>query len=228
MSDLQRVGPVWGGSGTAAPFTAGASGAQRVVDAHGRFMDANLGGRVFSDGIATVLSISNVTFTIGTLGATCTPIAGLWNPATSPVNAVLLQATLNAIKTALQNTGCGPFYWATSIGNAAISTGSNPLNRRTLAAVGSFCKGYAGVALTGLTNNLVVRGASQLHGGSASSVAFLETQVGSQAPHVATRELFDGEWIIPPGGVIALLAGSTAVGVSASSMLVWEEVPILP
>ena len=84
----------------------------------------------------------------------------------------------------------------------------------------------AATALTGLTNNLVVMGASALFGGGSCLAAFLETQAGDSGFHVASRELFDGEWIIPPGGVIALLAGSAPVAVSASSMLVWEEVPL--
>lgn len=193
---------------------------------HGRFYEQNYRGNVFSDGIPTVVAITAATYNIATLGATATPIIGLFNPSTSPVNAVLLAATLSAIKTALQNTGCGPFFWATSIGNTAVSTGSTPLNRKTLANSGSFCKGMSNVALTGLTNNLVVKGASALGGGSSSLAAFLETQAGMATIHAASRELFDGEWIIPPGGVIALLAGSAPVAVSVTSMLVWEEVPV--
>lgn len=228
MSDLQIRGPILGGSGSPVPFTASLSGSQRVNDAHSRFMQANLEGRIFSDGLATVQAITAATFNIATLGATCTPIAGLWNPSNSGVNAVLIQATLNAIKTALQNTGCGPFFWASSANNPGLTLGSSPLNRKTLNRAGSQCKGMAGIALTGLTNNLVVAGASQLGGGSSSLAAFLETQAGMATFHGASRELFDGEWVIPPGGVIALLAGSAPVAVSATSMLVWEEVPVLP
>lgn len=204
----------------------GRAGEVVVQELHGRFYEQNFRGAVFSDGIATVAAITAATYNITTLGATCTPISGLWNPSTSPVNAVLLSATLNTIKTALQNTGCGPFFWATSVGNAALTLGSTPLNRKTLATSGSFCKGMSNVALTGLTNNLTVKGASALFGGSSSLAAFLETQVGMVSFHNASRELFDGEWIIPPGGVIALLAGSAPVAVSATSMLVWEEVPV--
>jgi hypothetical protein len=207
-------------------FRQGRGGEVVVQELHGRFYEQNFRGAVFSDGLAVVTAITAATYNIATLGATCTPIAGLWNPATSTVNAVLLSATLNTIKTALQNTGCGPFFWATSVGNAALTLGSTPLNRKTLAASGSFCKGMSNVALTGLTNNLTVKGASALFGGSSSLAAFLETQAGMATFHTASRELFDGDWIIPPGGVIALLAGSAPVAVSATSMLVWEEVPV--
>lgn len=212
--------------GTPGNARGGKQGDAVVSELHGRFYEQNYRGRIYSDGIATVAAITAATYNISTLGATATPIAGLWNPSTSPVNAVLLQATLNTIKTALQNTGCGPFFWATSTGNTAITTGNVPLNRKSLAKSGSYCKGMSNVALTGLTNNLVVMGASALYGGSSSLAAFLETQAGMATCHVSSRELFDGEWIIPPGGVIALLAGSAPVAVSATSMLTWEEVPI--
>jgi len=205
---------------------AGRQGDVIASELHGRFYEQNFRGNVYSDGIATVLAITAATYNIATLGATATPICGLWNPTSSGVNATLLAATLNTIKTALQNTGCGPFFWAVSTGNGVISTGSTPLNRKSLVKAGSACKGMSNVALTGLTNNLVVMGASALTGGSSSLAAFLETQAGMATYPSASRELFDGEWIIPPGGVIALLAGSAPVAVSATSMLLWEENPV--
>lgn len=194
---------------------------------HGRYYEQNVRGKVFSDGIATVVAITAATYNIATLGATATPIAGVYNPPGSGVNAVLLNAVLNAIKTALQNTGCGPFFWATSNGQLAITTGNNPLNRSTLNKTGSACKGLANVALTGLVGNLVVQGASSLFGGGSCLAAFLETQAGDSGFHMSAKEMLDGDWIIPPGGVIALLAGSAPVAVSVTSMLVWEEVPTI-
>jgi hypothetical protein len=222
-----QVGPQTLSDGTSlAPLRQGKTGDVVVQELHGRFYEQNYRGNVYSDGISTVVAITAATYNIATLGATATPISGLWNPTGSGVNAVLLAATLNTIKTALQNTGCGPFFWATSVGNGALTLGNAPLNRKTLLKSGSQCKGMSNVALTGLTNSLVVQGGSSLTGGSSSLAAFLETQAGMATYPFASRELFDGEWIIPPGGVIALLAGSAPVAVSATSMLVWEEVPI--
>ena len=226
MLNEQRVGPITALEGTVNPARAGRSGELIVQDLHGKFYEQNYRGAVYSDGLATVQAITAATYNIATLGATATPICGLYNPPNSPVNAVLLYAVLNAIKTALQNTGCGPFFWCTSVGNLAITTGVTPLNRKTLVAAGSYCKGMAATALTGLTNNLTVKGASALSGGSSSLAAFLETQAGMATIPQGQKEVFEGEWIIPPGGVIALLAGSAPVAVSATSMLVWEEVPV--
>lgn len=222
-----QVGEQFPSDGSGLVFRQGKTGEQIVSELHGRFYEQNYRGHVFSDGHATVQAITASTYNIGTLTASATPILGLWNPNTSTVNAVLLYAVLNGIKTALQNTGGGPFFWCTSVGNTAITTGNTPLNRKTLVQSGSFCKGFSGsVALTGLTNSLTVKGGSQLTAGSSSLAAFLETQAGMATTVTASKEVFDGEWIIPPGGVIALLQGSAPVAVSVAGMLVWEEVPL--
>lgn len=227
MSDLQRVGAVLGGSGTAVPFTAGVTGAQRVQNAHARYMDANHRGVVFSGGMG-LTAINNVTFTTGTLGATCTPIAGVWNPPTSLVNLVVLKTILGVTVTAATATGGGPYAWATSTGQTAITTGSIPLNRKTLTLNGSHAKHFAGVALTGLAGSLVVAGAAAVGGGQLQGFSFVATAAGSPAPFITNLDLVDGAWIVPPGGVLALLATTTPVAHSAASTLVWEEVPILP
>ena len=198
---------------------------QIISELHGRFYEQNFRGSVFSGGMA-LTAINNATFTTGTLGATCTPIVGVWNPVGSPVNLVILQAILGITITALQATGGGPFVWATSVGNGVISTGNAPKNRRTLLASGSSAKDMCGVALTGLTTNLAVLGASALAGGSASNAAFLATAVGMHAPQQAWVEDVAGGLIVPPGGVLALLATTTPVAHSAASALIWEEVSV--
>jgi hypothetical protein len=222
-----QVGPqlIATGVGTQ-PIRQGNLGETIVSELHGRFFEQNLRLALFSGGMG-LTSISNVTFTTGTLGATCTPIAGVWNPLTSQVNLVILQAMLGITVTALQATGAAPFAWAGSFSNAALTLGGTPINRRTLQAGPSATKNMAGVALTGLTNNLVVFGASSLGGGSYSNAAFLATAVGPQAQQVSFVENLDGQYIVPPGGVLALLATTTPVAHSAASMLLWEEVPVI-
>jgi hypothetical protein len=226
MSDLMKVGSDWGGGGTFKPFTSAISGSQRVSDAHGRFMDAALAGRLFTGGM-TLTSVANATFTTATLGATATPIIGLWNPLANNKNLVVLQARLSPINTALQVTGAGALMWATSLGNSAISTGNQPFNPTTFLASGSAAKDLCGVALTGLTNNLVVRGASALGSGAMSNVSTLQTAAGLMPSQVVSVENLDGSIIVPPGGVLALLSTSTAVAISMASSILWEEVPLL-
>lgn len=197
-----------------------------VSELHGKYYEQTFRSNVFSGGM-TLTSISNATFTTGTLGATETPIIGLFNPSTSTVNAVVLYATLGITTTAATTTGGGPFVWATSVGNTAISTGNTPLNRKSLTAVGSQCKDMSGVALTGLTTNMAVRFGSALNGGSAANFSFVGTAVGQFTPAGGVNiEFFDGSLIVPPGGVIGLLATTTPVAQSAVAGIVWEEIPV--
>ena len=228
MSDLQVRGPIWGTSGAPAPFTATRSGANRVSDAHGRFMEAAISGNLFSGGM-TLTSISNATFSTATLTATATPIIGLWNPLANTKYAVILQANLQVIITALQVTGPGAFMWCTSTGNGALTLGSTPVNRLSLIAGGSLMKDMTGIALTGLTNNLVVREAAAIMGGPVSNLSTLQTAAGLMPVAQGGVAHIDGAFIVPPGGVIALLCTTNApVAISAASSLLWEEIPYLP
>lgn len=213
-------------TGIGTRFAQGERGEQLVSELHGRLYQQNYRGRIFSGGMG-ITSISASTFTTANLTATQTPIIGVWNPSTSTVNVVVLQATLSVIQNALQATGCGGFVWASSLGNTAISTGSTPLNRKTLVASGAQAKDMTNVTPTGLTNNETVKFGSALNGGSSIPVAFLATQAGAQTQSVTNSvENFDGGLIVPPGGILALLCGTTPVGHSAASCLVWEEVAL--
>ena len=194
-------------------------------DLHGPMYETNLRAHLFGGGMA-LTAISNVTYTTGTLGATVTPIIGVYNPANSPVSLAILRAYLNVILTASTNTGGGGFVWATSIGNLAISTGTRGLSMKTLVLGGGFGLDMTNVAPTGLTNNLVARRASGLGGGSSGNFSFVGTAVGQATTNAAFIENIDGGIIVPPGGILALLANTTPVAHSASSGIVWEEIPV--
>lgn len=191
---------------------------------HGPRYEQNFRGNLYSGGMS-LTNINAATFTAGTLGATCTPVVGIWNQS-STINAVILETSLQVMITALQNTGAGPFVWATSTGNFGITTGNIPVNRKTLTAAGSLCKDMSGVALTGLTNSLQVRGVSGVGGGNVFAIATLDTAAGFSTLLQPSVDRVDGAWIIPPGGVLALLASTTPVAHSAASALLWEEVKI--
>lgn len=213
-------------AGTTPTVRLGQLGDVVVSELHGRFYEQAYRGNLFSGGIASLTSISNATFTTSTLSATGTPIVGLWNPITSSVNCVLLQATLAITITATTATGAGPFTWAVSTQNSAISTGNLPLNRKTLVQSGSQVRDMSGVALTGITNNPVARFGSSLGGGQYTNASFVATAVASPTILQGFTENFDGSIIIPPGGFIGLFATATPVAHSATSQLLWEEVPI--
>lgn len=220
-----QVGPRVVADGSENKARADRTAALVTTDAHGRFQEACLRGNLFSGGM-TLTSISAATFTTATLGATATPIVGVWNPTNSGKNLVILQAKLQGIVTALQVTGGGAFMWATSFGNGAISTGNAPLNLGTLQAVGSVAKDMSGVALTALTNNLVVRHASGLQGGPILNASTLQTAAGLIPAAIPSVDPVDGSIVVPPGGVLALLCTTTPVAISAASALMWEEVAI--
>jgi hypothetical protein len=216
-------------AGSGSPNQSGGfAGDAWVSELHGRWYSLAKAGSLFSGGMG-LTSINNATFTTATLGPTCTPIAGVWNPNGSPVNLEILLATLAITMTALAVTGGGPFAWAVSAGNTAsaaqITTGLKPFNRKTLQQAGSNAFNMSGVALTGQTNPLVVLGGSAIASGSASSAAFTATAIGIQTQLTGGFELLEGAFLIPPGGILALLATTTPVGQSAASSLLWGEVP---
>lgn len=228
MTDVNvsgRVGPDVLQDGATAKVRQGRSAEVVVSELHGRFYESNFRGAIFSGGMG-LTSISAATYTVGGIGATTTPVAGVWNPVGSGVNLSIIEASLSLVMTALAATGPGGFVWATSVGNGAISTGAQPFNRSTLQASGSKARDMTNVALTGITTALAVRFGSALFGGSADNFSFTATAVAMQTMQVGAKELFDGSLIVPPGGVLALLATTTPVAHSGVSALVWEEIPL--
>jgi hypothetical protein len=221
-----RVGPDVLADGAIAKLRMGKSAEGVFTELHGRFFETNYRSAVYSGGMG-LTAINNATFTTGTLGATVTPIIGVYNPIGSAFNLVILQAILGVTVTAATATGGSPFVWATSITTAPVTTGGNPFNRKTLQPSGSVAKDLTNVAPTGMTPNLAVRFASALAGGLLKALSSVETAVGQNIGTAGvTVENIDGAIIVPPGGVLALLATTTPVAHSAASGLLWEEVPI--
>lgn len=220
-----RVGPVLAVDGATQPLRLDRQGGQAVSQLHGRYYEQNYRQSLFRGGM-TLTAIANVTFTTGTLGATCTPIFGLYNPMGSGVNAVLVKAALSVIITASTHTGCGGFQWAAGFNERALTLGGVPFNCATLQAAGSRVKNMSGLALTGLVTNLALIGASALNGGSSANFSFVGTAAGAAPAATSLEENLDGSLIVPPGGVLALLACTTPVAHSAGSAGVWEEVPV--
>ena len=173
----------------------------------------------------TLTSISNATFSTGTLGATATPIIGVWNATGSGKNLEILQVRVQVVITAATATGPGAFMWCTAVNQSAITTGIVPLSRFSLAASGAVGKGYANTALTGLSGNLIVQEAVGIQGGPIGNFSMVGTGAGFITPVGGnTLDNIDGSWIVPPGGVLAMLCTTNPpVGVSAASSLLWEE-----
>jgi len=212
-------------AGTTPTVRSGQLGDMIVSELHGRFYEQVYRNNVYSAGSSTTaLSANTITLT-----ATTTPIVGVYNPSTSTVNCVILQASLQAlINTLTTPVGAGAFVWATSIGNGAVSTGASPFNRKTLASSGSQAKAFnGGVALTGLTNNLVILEGSDFTSPTGQTYGTITAPTtGTTLTSFGGVQNFDGQLIIPPGGVLALLNTTSTTTMSVTSRLLWEEVPV--
>lgn len=199
----------------------GKTGESMVSELHGRFYEQAYRANLFGNGTVALQALTANTIT---LTATTTPILGVWNPLSSTVNLVILQATLASGINNAASTGPGDFVWAASVGNGAISTGTAPVNHKTLTSVGSQAKGLSFIALTGLTNNLVVLESSDFPSPTIITTAAVSTAI--QTPTVAVTQNIDGSFIVPPGGVLALLNTVSTTTISVTGRLLWEEVPV--
>src|SRR6266446_5056040 len=106
-----------------------------VTELMARFYQQNYRGALYSWGkTSTALSANSIS-----LNSTTTPIIGLWNPSSNTVNAVILQVRLQSVLQAASSTTQGALVYAVSTGNAGITTGNAPWNRKTLVQSGSSC-----------------------------------------------------------------------------------------
>jgi hypothetical protein len=204
----------------------GQQGDAIISQLHGRFYEQTYRGAVFSIGTTAIVALAS-THATGTLTASNTPILGVWNPLGSGVNLVIAQAQLNCfINTVTNPVGAGAFIWAASVGNGSITTGLNPVNNRSLVQAGSAAKAFAGgTALTGLTNTLVAYDTADF---SFMAPTPTYTTIGNTVllPSVGGVQNFDGQLIVPPGGVLSLVNTTSTITMSFTGRLTWEEVPI--
>lgn len=222
MAQTLIVGPQKAGDGQPVFARAGTLGDIIESNLHGKYFEQNMRGNVFQFGLSNTALVSQNAIATG-LTATAQPVIGIWNPLGNPYVAVILKATV--VVSTVANTAVSPggFSWVYSTNNAAISTGSNPINGRTLAAAGSNMKAYAiSTALTGLSNNLAFLRASAIS--SCVNAAGPGTAI-PQAQGVP-EELVDGSLIVPPGCVVGIMNQVSTTTISCSVGIVWEEVPL--
>ena len=221
MINELRTGPTTSSDGSILTARSDKQGAGVVTDAHLRMHEANYRGTLFQFGISsTALVAANAVATGVT--ATAQPIIGVWNPATSGVNLVIMKAIVST--TVVANTAVAPggFVWLSNINQASVTTGSVPFNCKTLAQTGSNAKAFAcSTALTGLSGSLSTMRACGLSSINAAGPA---TAIHQPCPSI--EELVDGSLIVPPGGVLAIMNQVSTTTISVNSGIVWEEVAI--
>lgn len=209
MSDLMKVGADWGGAGSFKPFTAAISGAQRTADAHGRFMDAVMAGRVFS------LSVAGGAVTAYTGGAAGTPLLAAHNPANSNKYLALIGIGI-ASRVAASAAGTVGFnLWG---GPSVIPTGTAtpPTNVLTQVAAGSAMRGFANAALTGSSALSLLLPLASYYWATAAGA-------------ILTPAWFDlgGLIVVPPGNQVALGGTSALTSATYDAAMFFEEVPAL-
>lgn len=193
-----------------------------VTELQPRFYEWAYRGNLFSAGSSTTALSANTI----TLVAATTPIVGVYNPSTSTANVVILQAAITAfINTLTTPVGAGAFVWASSVGNTAVSTGVAGFNRKTLTSSGGQAKVFnGGVALTGLTNNLVIFEAADFTSPTGQTYGTITAPTtGTTLGSVGGVENFDGSLLVPPGGVLALLNTTSTTTMSVASRLLFIE-----
>lgn len=209
MSDLQRVGPVIGGLGTAPPFTSSITGAQRVADAHGRYMNAALEGRLYTASNVAAQAVSV---------ALTTTYTGLCisNPAGSgKVLAILAaQYALSVASAAIAS-----LHLIAGFSSAGIVTHTAPL-----AAPGI----QSGIINGGgFASNSIAKADSQATIVNPYYLMPMGSGFTAAALYATTPGWIDlgGAFIVPPGGWIAWGALTAVTGFGG---FMWEELPYLP
>lgn len=207
MSDLMKVGADWGGGGTFKPFTAGVSGAQRVTDAHGRYMDAVMAGRVW------VLSVVAGAATAYTGAAAGTPLLCVHNPANSQKYISVLAVTFGSVVAA---SAAGTVALRVYAGASVIPTGTttNPRNMLTQVASGSSGVGFSNAALTGST--------------ALSHVMTLNSYYWATAAGAFIGPAFfdiGGTIVVPPGNQVAVGGSAALTSATYDASIIFEEIP---
>ena len=217
-----QVGPQWLADGASQAFRMTKLAGLVITELHGRFYEQTYRGNMYSFGISnTVLANANSIATSAG-AASSLPIIGVWNPLSSPVNLVILQATIVVSTVSNSMVSPGGFMWVGSSGNGALTLGSTPINCKTFTAAGSYAKAYAvSTALTGLTNTLITLRATGISPPNAAGAA-----TAASLAQGDTVENVDGGIIVPPGGVVAIMNQVATITINVSTGILWEEVPI--
>lgn len=230
MQLVGQVGPIAQnislGQGLPAPIRHGNMGDMIISKLHGDFYESNYRGTMFSVGALALTALAATHATATGLTATATPILGLYNPLNSGYNAVLNQATLNTLINNVTSVAPGAFVWVAATGQSGMSAaGVAPINRKTLLAAGSVCRGFAGAsAMTGLVGSAAIIGSAPFP--LASGLLTTTVAAATPTPSVGGMETYNGSLIVPPGGVIGLMCTVSTTTHSFYGSLIWEEVPV--
>lgn len=207
MSDLMKVGPDFGGTGTFKPFTADVTGAQRVVDAHPRYFEPTSRRTMFN---------ASITGQVTSVGLTTT-YTGLClsNPVNSGFNLVVNKVGIAFIVAFAAGAAVGlmtGYHAATDVVHTTPAVPKNNYIGSTATGVGKV-DSAATLSATPIVNTILAAG---LTGAITTIPQILPSLVD-----------LDGSIILAPGGFVAIYT-STASGTAGGAFsFTWEEVPVL-
>jgi len=217
MADLslQRVGPTYGGTGTATPFRGEITGAQVVSDGHGHYWEAVRTGNVYS------LSGRALTLAAGqgyAQAANATINFAFWNPS----NTGKLLSLLKFIFCTLSGTpAAGEVNYQISAGNVITSTANGThVNNLTGSIAGSAAKSWVKASAAAIAGTVAFNDLRP----AFSSLAVI---ANAQQQAVVNVDNLDGEIILQPGMAFTFGVGGAGTTHVASVGLVWEEIPFL-
>lgn len=218
MSLLMRIGAIWGNQGTTTPLTGSMSGALRVTQAHAKYFQPAIEGRLLRlDSGSITLAAANIT---GTAMGTVKFINGFFNPLGSGKHAVILAAHVATVS----GLPGGPYFWEFFQAGALINSAASGTIRNSLLGQGGANGGSlmspqvnATVTCIGALTTAMTR--LSVMGGPAAITA-------GAGLYDAVEEV-DGRIIIPPGMNIAILCAAVGTAHVVQSSLIWEEVPVL-
>lgn len=208
------------GQAGALPSTRQSAGTPNVPSgSFGEILDSRLNpdfyqlvksGRVFQVGA------TNVSPSAFTGGASGTPLVGLYNPVSSGVDLVVIQARVGIRTTGSSAATLDFNFWGTNQGGTALS-GTQTISRNlySLATAGAVAYSMVNTTNSGaLTSTLLLPSVSL---GAVASAA---------APNVGVFvDNVNGALIVAPGCYIAYGASASLTSGQVDCSLVWAEIP---
>lgn len=211
---VQNTASLNNSAGTTAYQAGGKQGDGLVSQVHGNYYTQALNGAVFIGSTTAAGSVVPIYTTL-------TSLFSLWNPTGSGKNLVPTTFTLGwtattaalgtIVYTYSPRAGVNTSTLTDGISAYTAATPVNGLIGSGLASVARFC-----TSVTLVTASSFLKGSGISIGATTAATATL--------PMWVAREDFDGQIVIPPGVAIHVMA-STAIAITATMSLVWEEVP---
>jgi len=212
-----QVGPRYMADGSDSEVRQGRTGEMVVTMAHAALAEAAQRGKLFH-GSTVATGTTIVSGNVSPVGAGAASILSIYNPVGSGVLAVVHRLIVNNISgtpngTAMTLDAAYNQVITATPNNAGVS-GAYPTNAFAGGNSGSvIC--YTQTALTGSSAHTFFR---------ILGINALASAISATTPDQVKLEIFDGELVLPPGGILTLGAGGTGTSHVIAASFTWEEV----